>query len=165
MHALHGHTLRTHKCPPFNEQSRHSRLRDATDYNNLTIAAKHSDPNNIWITHSHTTPKAPPKSQPIRAIGAGAMNQKLATIHDFLPVFCGRCMSNEPKTGLKLLSSKIVGKRLRETLPAGRGKLRQTISVPIFNNLAPLISLVSNSQMAVQSQYGITFHILPPHDH
>ena len=38
----------------------------------------------------------------------------------------------------RTLQSKIVGKSLRETPPTGRGKLRRAISVPIFNNFAPL---------------------------
>ena len=42
------------------------------------------------------------------------------------------------------LQSEIFGKRLRETSPAGGGKLRHAIRIPIFNNFALLSTSVAN---------------------
>ena len=41
-----------------------------------------------------------------------------------------------PDIYLSTLQSKIIGKGLREMVPAGRGKLQRKIRVPISNNLA-----------------------------
>ena len=51
----------------------------------------------------------------------------------------GESQTNESRSAFSCtLRSKIAGKRFREPVPAGRGKLQCTISVPICNHLACL---------------------------
>ena len=49
------------------------------------------------------------------------------------------------QTSVFTLQSIIIGKGLRETAPAGRGKLRYEVRVPISNNYARLSTVLHHS--------------------